>query len=786
MAGQKDENLKRLAGEASAPASPTRRTFMAFAGASAGASLLATLPGCGGGSGNNSGSGASGASAPSGASSPTTTADPIWGPNGSATTIINSLANITPSMFPSVDFPVGQYGAQPLPNSYLIYTSSLGSSYQGPLASAVAAPWGGAISWVNGAQTAASPQSPGSDIMVPYDVTGTAYDSYAAFNAAIAAANAAGGGRVVVPAGNWYCGGPIVLLSNVNFHLSSGAVIYFSPNPADYAKHGPYTVTNGPAGTGGNLYHMRWQANDCLNFGSPIYAFQQTNIAVTADDSSCVLNGQSMTPSQSVSTTTGLTCWWTMKASSGEYGYTAPATGAAAISQGDNNPNNASVTGGTANAYPAGGLTAFPSFSNASAATTFTIPTGSAEAGLQTTLIAELTQTTSKWGPYQDQNYLPILAQLGVPFTGRIFGNGHYLRPSMVELIGCTNVLLQNYQTQNTPMWQHHPTDCTNLVIDGVHVNSIGPNCDGFDPDACSNVLAQNMVFNTGDDCIAIKSGKYGDTEYGPTQNIVIQNCTMQSGHGGLTIGSEMSAGVQNVYARNLTMQNENWATNPLNIGLRFKSSMNRGGFIKNVYITDVTLPNGVNLTGKYGGGSLYGTGAGLETTYGIIGSGIVGTAANPSTNQGGIITFDFDYSPAGDNVRWSPTTISNVNISNVTATNVSSVPTGYSSTSGGLANGLNSCFQAIVAQGPEAVDYNGPSPLPTVSPISGVTISNCNFGTPVCPATGTGAVTTPTSTVTSATGVGPIFASNVSGIVLSNVVIAGNTYNQTLTAQAT
>ncbi|MBB3262336.1 polygalacturonase [Paraburkholderia sp. WP4_3_2] len=66
------------------------------------------------------------------------------------------------------------------------------------------------------------------------------------------------------------------------------------------------------------------------------------------------------------------------------------------------------------------------------------------------------------------------------------------------------------------------------------------------------------MKFNTGDDCIAIKSGKANDTEYGPAQHHVIQNCTMNSGHGGLTLGSEMSAGVQNIYARNLSMLNEN------------------------------------------------------------------------------------------------------------------------------------------------------------------------------------------------------------------------------------
>jgi polygalacturonase len=141
-----------------------------------------------------------------------------------------------------------------------------------------------------GSEQAAHPtsdlQSPGSNVIVPCDYTDTPYDACSAFNAAISAANQAGGGRVVVPAGNWYCGGPIVLLSNVNFHLTAGCTIYFSPNPADYAKNGPYRTANG------NLYWTRWQANDCLNFGSPIYAYQQKNIAVTADDNTCVLNGQ--------------------------------------------------------------------------------------------------------------------------------------------------------------------------------------------------------------------------------------------------------------------------------------------------------------------------------------------------------------------------------------------------------------------------------------------------------------------------------------------------------------
>jgi polygalacturonase len=754
MATRNRNDQEWLVSGTNIPASPGRRAFMVFAGASAGATLLATLPGCGGSSGTSGSSGSSGTS--SAAAAPSTSAaavDPIWGPTGEATAIVNKLASITTSMFPGVDFQVTTYGAQALPASKLINLDTQ--------------PWpGGQIPWVtaganagNATQVAASPQSPGCTIMAPYDLTDTEYDSCQAFNAAIQAASQAGGGRVVVPTGNWYCGGPIVLLSNVNFHLSSGCTIYFSPNPVDYAKNGPYPTANG------NLYRTRWQANDCLNFGSPIYAYRQTSIALTADDNTCVLNGQAMTPMQ-LSTQAPTSCWWTWKGSKNEYNYTAPASGSPAISQAD--PNNVPITNylNEGLGYPGNtALTSLPAsqITNPQANVQFTTQTGA------TTSLMALLDAGTSWA--QDQNYLPALSELGVPVVNRVFGMGHFLRPCMIEFISCTNVMLQNYHTQNTPFWQHHPVDCTYVVINGVFADSIGPNNDGFDPDACNHVLVENVQFNTGDDCIAMKSGKCLDTEYGPLQNVVVQNCTMQSGHGGLTIGSEMSAGVENVYARNLTMENENWASNPLNIALRFKTNMNRGGFINNVWINGVTLANGVNLAGKYGGGALAGSP--------ISGTGTTGLAKNPSTGQGGLITFDCDYSPSGDAVRWNPATIGNVNITNVDASNVSGAVS-YSMPSGFTA-GANSCFQAIVAQGPEIFDYNGPLPLPAVTPINGVTISNCNLGSPVC----TGAVPTTPSTASTAAP-GPIFVSNVSGIVLDHVVIAGTTYNTTLTASAT
>src|SRR5205823_4884129 len=114
------------------------------------------------------------------------------------------------------------------------------------------------------------------------------------------------------------------------------------------------------------------------------------------------------------------------------------------------------------------------------------------------------------------------------------------------------------------------------------------------------------------------------------------------------------------------------------------------------------------------------------------------------------IITFDCDYQPAKDAIRTRPALVQNINIANVRASNVSV---------GGV---TGSCFQAIVAQGPVAFDYNGAPPAPPVPAITGVTITDCDFGTPA--AAGPASATVP----------GPIYAYNVHDIVLKNVTIAG------------
>ena len=522
-------------------------------------------------------------------------------------------------------------------------------------------------------------------------------DCYAAIRDAIKACSDAGGGRVVIPAGNWYCAGPIVLLSNVNVHLAAKAHVYFSHNPADYAKYGDIDC-----GKHGKLSISRWQSNDVLNFSSMVYAYNQHNIALTGEDWSSTLDGQGGVPFNDEGD-----CWWTWKGKQKTINSigqgTTPNFKAGKMSENTENPLNAMSL-----------ATVAPKLTEA-----------------ERLLIQGEGQ---RWRA--DAQYLPALSEAGVPLSKRVFGVGHYLRPPMIQLIGCTNVLLQGYHVTRTPFWMHHPVHCRNIVIRKVHCESHGPNSDGFDPEACDHVLVEGCTFDTGDDCIAIKAGKDLDTQYGPSQNIVIQNCVMHSGHGGVTLGSEMAGGIQNVFAQKLVFENANWKTNPLNTAIRMKTNMNRGGYLRNFYVRDCTVPNGVQLSPSFYA-SLPGS---------PIQSKTVATAA------GAIVTFDCDYTPISDNVRTRPPVVSNINISNVKVGNVSK--------DGKTA----SCFQAIVILGPVASDYNGPGPMPPVVPVTGVTITDCDFGMPVNTAQ-------------------PWFLYNVKGLQLKNVTIGGKLHNVTLDA---
>lgn len=175
----------------------------------------------------------------------------------------------------------------------------------------------------------------------------------------------------------------------------------------------------------------------------------------------------------------------------------------------------------------------------------------------------------------------------GVPVAERVYGEGHYLRPNFIQPYRCKNVLIEGVTIINSPMWEIHPVLCTNVTVRGVTVRSLGTNNDGCDPESCRDVLIEDCLFETGDDCIAIKSGRNNDgRRVGvPSENIVIRRCTMKDGHGGVTMGSEISGGVRNVFVSDCTMDSPN-----LDRAIRFKSNAVRGGVIENIHIRDVKI----------------------------------------------------------------------------------------------------------------------------------------------------------------------------------------------------
>jgi polygalacturonase len=313
---------------------------------------------------------------------------------------------------------------------------------------------------------------------------GGSVDCTDAIRRAIAACGAAGGGRVVVPAGRFLTG-PVHLVSNVNLHVTAGATLAFSQDPKHYL---PAVLT-------------RFEGTELMNYSPFIYAFDQTNIAISGDGT---LDGQA-DPEH----------WWPWKGSA-EFG-AKPGT-----------PNY-----------------------NAS------------------------------------RQRLLAMAEQGVPVAQRTFGEGDYLRPQFVQLYRCRNVAIENVTIVNSPMWEIHPVLCQNVTVRGVTIKSHGPNNDGCDPESCRDVLIDGCVFDTGDDCIAIKSGRNADGRRVnvPSENIIVRNCEMRDGHGGVTVGSEISGGCWNVFAHNCRMDSPR-----LDRVLRLKNNAMRGGVLRDIYMRDVTV----------------------------------------------------------------------------------------------------------------------------------------------------------------------------------------------------
>jgi polygalacturonase len=305
--------------------------------------------------------------------------------------------------------------------------------------------------------------------------TGGAFDNREAINKAIDACSKAGGGRVVIPAGEFLTGA-IRLKSNVNLHVSKGATLKFSMDPNAYLP----------------IVHTRWEGMELMHLSPFIYAYEQANIAITGEGT---LDGQ------------GKSFFWKWHG----------------------NPNY----GGDPKV---------------------------------------LSQRPARARLYE-------MMDKNVPLAERVFGIGHYLRPQFIQPYKCKNVLIEGVKIVDSPMWEVHPVLCENVTIRNLHIATHGPNNDGCDPESCKDVLIDNCFFDTGDDCIAIKSGRNNDGRRinVPTENIIVRNCTMKDGHGGVTVGSEISGGVRNLFAHDCKMDSPN-----LDHALRVKNNASRGGLLEN------------------------------------------------------------------------------------------------------------------------------------------------------------------------------------------------------------
>jgi polygalacturonase len=302
-------------------------------------------------------------------------------------------------------------------------------------------------------------------------VAGGRTDCTAALGAAVEECSREGGGRVVIPAGEFLTG-PIHLKSGVELHLNRNAVLLFKTDPNAYL---PAVFT-------------RFEGTECYNYSPLIYALEQKNVAVTGEG---LLDGQA---------------------------------------------------------------------------------------------------DASNWLAWKNLNRRGELVKMGeanVPVEQRRFGEGGNLRPDFIEFNRCNNVLIEGVKIRRSPMWEIHPLLCTNVTVKGVDIVTHGANNDGCDPESCRDVLIEKCLFDTGDDCIAIKSGRNNDgRRVGvPSVNLIVRDCTMRDGHAGVAIGSEISGSCSNVFVEHCEMSSPN-----LVCALRLKNNAARGGILQGIFMRNVNV----------------------------------------------------------------------------------------------------------------------------------------------------------------------------------------------------
>ena len=270
------------------------------------------------------------------------------------------------------------------------------------------------------------------------------------------------------------------------------------------------------------LVKTRWEGLDIMNYSPCIYAHQAKNVAITGDG---IIDGNGTKDT-----------WWKW-CGAAKYGY------------------DSNTLQSQANEY----------------------------AGKN----AQYKQVDADGKVLSNRNTLLWMADNNIPTEERVFGLGCGMRPQLVNFYECENVLVDGVIFLRSPFWVIHPVLSKNVIVRRCKIINDGPNGDGCDPESCENVLIEKCIFNTGDDCIAIKSGRNGDGRRTPrpSKNIIIRGCTMEDGHGGVVIGSEISAGVQNVFAEDCRMDSPN-----LDRVLRIKTNTCRGGVTDGIYMRNVTV----------------------------------------------------------------------------------------------------------------------------------------------------------------------------------------------------
>ena len=182
---------------------------------------------------------------------------------------------------------------------------------------------------------------------------------------------------------------------------------------------------------------------------------------------------------------------------------------------------------------------------------------------------------------------IPMYNEKGERSPERVFGPKDGLRPQLVNFNKCEGILLEDITLLRSPFWVIHPLHSTDITVRRVKMINDGPNGDGCDPECCDRVLIEDCFFNTGDDCIAIKSGRNRDGRERnmPSKNIIIRRCEMKNGHGGVVVGSEISGGCQNVFAHDCVMDSPE-----LERVLRIKTNSCRGGIIENINMRNIKV----------------------------------------------------------------------------------------------------------------------------------------------------------------------------------------------------